>query len=591
GICLTFEPGEGFEPGGRRKKTLLRLADGRDMIIPALGAAGLCTAMLAFVTVMKTGLDRAFMDRVLTGTNPQWLRAILLLALLAAALQAALAAVRKTHIKRLQSRLAVSGSLRFLWKVLHMPVEFFTQRMAGDIQSRLKANAKVARQLTGVIAPLAMDCLMMLFYLIVMLRYSAVLTLVGVTAIAVNTGLSFVMSRRRENFVRVQMRSRAQLSAMTVSGIGMMDTIKAAGAENGFFEKWALLQAQAQGHATAFERENRGLVVLARAVSLLANTAVLMLGARFAMQGSFTPGMIMAFQGLLSAFSDPASRLIPAGQTLLEMRTSMEKIEDVMQYPEDPCFACAQAEGEQADYAKLRGHIELKNVTFGYSRLGKPVIRDFSMNVEPGACVAIVGASGCGKSTVSRLISGLHRPWSGEILFDGKPMEEIDRAVLVGSLAVVDQDIVLFEDSIAGNIKLWDESIEDFEMILAARDAGMHEDIMKRSGGYRARVEEGGRNFSGGQRQRLEIARVLAQDPTMIILDEATSALDAQTEHEVIQAIRMRGVTCIVIAHRLSAIRDCDEIIVLDRGEVAERGTHEALAAMGGRYAALVTHE
>ena len=268
----------------------------------------------------------------------------------------------------------------------------------------------------------------------------------------------------------------------------------------------------------------------------------------------------------------------------------MERVEDVMQYPTDPSFSDAPL-AEDADYSKLSGDVELKAVSFGYSRLGTPLIRDFSMHVRPGSRVAFVGPSGCGKSTLSKLISGLYQPWSGEILFDGKPISGIDRSVFTGSVAVVDQDIVLFEGSIADNIKMWDESIEDFEMILAARDAQIYDDIMAREGGFNGKLTEGGKDLSGGQRQRLEIARVLAQDPSVIIMDEATSALDAKTEYELVKAVKDRGITCIVIAHRLSTIRDCDEIIVLDHGQVVERGTHDELMALGGAYTELIASD
>ena len=268
----------------------------------------------------------------------------------------------------------------------------------------------------------------------------------------------------------------------------------------------------------------------------------------------------------------------------------MERVEDVMQYPTDPNFSDAPL-SEDEDYSKLSGEVEIKNISFGYSRLGQPLIRDFSMHIRPGSRVAFVGPSGCGKSTLSKLISGLYQPWSGEILFDGRPIGSIDRSVFTGSVAVVDQDIVLFEDTIAGNIKMWDESIEDFEMILAARDAQIYDDIMARDGGFYGTLTEGGKDLSGGQRQRLEIARVLAQDPSIIIMDEATSALDAKTEFELVKAVKDRGITCIVIAHRLSTIRDCDEIIVLDHGEVVERGTHEELMARGGAYTELIASD
>ena len=327
--------------------------------------------------------------------------------------------------------------------------------------------------------------------------------------------------------------------------------------------------------------------------SALSNAAVLIVGVYLTMQGEFTVGMVMAFQGFLTSFNSPAAELISAGQTIQEMRTDMERVEDVMEYPVDVNYEndADTAQEEDCSYAKLSGAVELKNVTFGYSRLNAPLIENFSMTLQPGSRVALVGASGCGKSTLSKLISGLYQPWSGEILFDGKPVKEIDRSVFTGSLAVVDQDVILFEDTIANNIKMWDDSIEDFEMIMAARDAQLHEDIMQREGGYSYRLTEGGKDFSGGQRQRLEIARVLAQDPTIIILDEATSALDARTEYEVVKSIRDRGITYIVVAHRLSTIRDCDEIIVLNHGKVVERGTHEELYARGGYYTKLVSSE
>ena len=590
GICLILEPNENFVPEGKPQSML---AYAKKRLVGA-GAAIVFVILTAVITsllgIITPAFSRIFLDRLLTGENPNWLMPFTLALAGISVVQLVVAWIQAVYSLRINGKLAMVGNTTFMWKVLRMPMEFFSQRMAGDIQSRQSSNAMIAGQLVNTFAPLALNAVMMSFYLIVMLRYSVILTLIGLASVLVNLILSSIISKKRINITRVQMRDAGKLAGTTVAGIEMIETIKASGAENGFFEKWAGYQASVNTNMVRFQRMNQFLGLLPTLVSSLCDTAVLMTGVFLAMKGEFTVGMIMAFQGFLSSFISPATTLISAGQTLQEMRTDMERIEDVMKYPTDVTFENSD-DSENIEYDKLSGNIEIKNVTFGYSRLAEPLIKNFSMSLKSGSRVAFVGPSGCGKSTVSKLISGLYKPWSGEILFDGKPMSKIDRSVFTGSLAVVDQDIILFEDTIANNIKMWDNSIEDFEMIMAARDAQLHEDIMQREGGYQYKLTEGGKDFSGGQRQRMEIARVLAQDPTIIILDEATSALDAKTEYDVVKSIKDRGITCIVVAHRLSTIRDCDEIIVMDQGNVVERGTHEELMKNGGAYTQLVSNE
>lgn len=591
GVCIVLSPGEEFVPTGKPKSMLTFAARRLEGTGSALTFVAITTVISSLAAILSAGYARFFLDELLGGNNPGLVGYFMFSLIILVTIQIIAAWITAFYSFRISGKFAAVGNTTYFWHVLQLPMKFFSQRMAGDIEQRRQANASIADLLVNTFAPLLINTVMLIFYLTVMATYSIPMTLVGLSSVAINILFSYFISLKRINITRVMMRDEAKLYSSTVSGIEMIETIKSSGAENGFFAKWSGYQASVNSQRVRFDRINATLGRIPLIVMELVNDIILIMGVYLIIKGKFTAGMVLAFQGYLTHFLLPAQSLVSAGQSLQEMRTEMERIDDVMEYPKDPILDRSSVDDKDKEVGKLSGLVELKNVTFGYSKLSAPLIEDFSLTIKPGMSIAFVGGSGCGKSTLSKLISGLYRPWSGEILFDGKKIEEIDRDRFTGSVAVVNQNIILFEDTIANNIKMWDKSIEDFEMILAARDAQIHEDIMKRQGGYSYKIREGGLDFSGGQRQRIEIARVLAQDPTFIIMDEATSALDAQTEFDVVSSIKERGITSVVVAHRLSTIRDCDEIIVLDEGKVVERGTHDQLMELGGVYKELVTSE
>ena len=592
GFCIFFSPSESFKPEGHRKTLTEFIKERLNHMSAALFFVLLTTFLISMLTIFRQGMSRLFVDRLMTGEYKSWEKPFLYLLSALTIIDLIVQAIKAYYMNRINGKISVVSSTSYMWHVLKMPLSFFSSRLTGDINFRKKLNVEVAGKLVTIFGPLVLQIVMMILYLGIMVSYSVILAIIGVASVLVNAIIGRVIAIKITRITREQMTSNGIMGGTLSAGIQMIETIKASGAENGYFELWSGYQANVVAQQNKANKVNQHLGMVPQIVSGLTGNLVLIVGALLIMNGHFTPGSLMAFQGILTLFTAPANALIGFRKDLQEMHANMERIDDVMETEEDITWK-KRAEKKSADetYSKLSGQLTMKDVSFGYSRLDDPLIENFNLDLKPGKSVAFVGPSGCGKSTLAKLISGLYQPWNGTISFDGKQLLDIDNSVFRGSLAVVDQDIILFEDSIENNIKMWDNTIENFEMILAARDAQIHYDIMKREDGYRHRLAPEGKDFSGGERQRLEIARVLAQEPTIIILDEATSALDAKTEFDVVKGIKDRGITCIVIAHRLSTIRSCDEIIVLDHGHVMERGTHNELLKKDGLYAELVKSE
>ncbi|EGG48048.1 ABC transporter [Streptomyces griseoaurantiacus M045] len=585
GVVLVMEPGENFRKGGRRPGVFGALPARLRGTAGTLPAAVLASLLLVVVGAAVPALSRTYIDTFLIGGQTSPLGVLFTSMAACVLLTVVLTWLQQANLLRGRLISSTLSSARFLRHLLRLPVTFFAQRSPGDLVQRLGSNDAVAETLARDLAAAGVDAVVVVLYALLLYTYDPQLTAVGIGVALLNVVAMRVVVRLRATRTAKLRADTARLTNTAYTGLQLIETMKATGGEDGYFRTWA------GQHATTLEEQQRlgvpsaWLGVVAPTLATLNSALILWIGGLRAVEGHLSVGLLVAFQALVARFTAPLTRLNGVAGRVQDFAADVARLKDVESFRAEPLHTRG-ADG--ASTRRLQGHVELENVSFGYSPLDAPLLTGFDLSVGPGRQVALVGGSGSGKSTVSRLIAGLYAPWEGVIRIDGRRLEDIPRGALAASVSFVDQDVFLFEGSVRDNVALWDPSVPDEAVVAALRDAALYDVVARRPGGVHSRVEQDGRNFSGGQRQRLEIARALVRDPSILVLDEVTSALDAETEQIVMDNLRRRGCACVVIAHRLSTVRDSDEIVVLERGTVVERGRHTDLLAAGGTYAALV---
>ena len=592
GMCLAFEPGPEFSRSGGPPSVLRGLGARFGRVWGPLAFSTLATLALVVPGVTVPAMIKVFIDDILIRQDGSWMVPLLIGLALAAGARGTLTWLQRAMLARMETKLSIVTTTRFFWHVATLPMLFFSQRFAGDIASRVQSNDAVARLLSGELAVSAINVLTMVFYAAVMLSYDVPLTLIAMVMVAINLIALRLAARARENANRRLLKEGGRLAGASINGIRIIETLKASGTENDFFARWSGM------HANALTAQQRLALVSTIAnivpplLAFLSVIAILGVGGLRILDGALTIGGLIAFQFLMRSFSQPVQGLVQFGANLQMIKGDIARLDDVLKYAPDERTLRGVRECEPAVATPApRGVIDLDAVSFGYNTLEPPLIKDFTLSIQPGRRVALVGGSGSGKSTIAKLACGLLTPWSGSVRIDGRELGDIPASRFAEIVAYVDQSVVLFEASVRENVALWDPTIEERDIVQALRDAAIHDQVASRAQKYDTPVEEGGRNFSGGQRQRLEIARALARNPAVLVLDEATAALDPLTELAIDDALRRRGCTCLIIAHRLSTVRDADEIVVLDRGRIVQRGTHDRLIAEEGLYRTLVTSD
>ena len=590
GVSLQIAPGANFQKAGHRYNVFKDVA--KKLLQDRWALTFIIILEFCAIIPGLAGpvMSQIFLDDILTRKHLDWMTNFCLAMTVSFILSGIMTWLRAVVLTQWQRKLTLADSSSYFWHLLKLPMQFFHQRYAAEVAGRVSFNESIAVTLSGPAATAVLDLFVAVFYLLLLLQYNVALTIIGVAFSSVEIVLFFAMRRHLTDLnMRIQ-QDAGKAYGVAMNGLRMIETIKASGDESDFFTKWS-------GYQTKVLMASQETALWAMSVKLLPtllagiNGALIMTVGGFSiMEGAMTAGMFMAFQHLMGSFQAPVNALVGLGSTLQTTEMQMQRLNDVRAYEVDRLnFPAPEEEGQKkVPFDSLAGDLRLKDVSFGYSPLERPLLEHFDLHASPGRWIAVVGASGSGKSTLAKIVTGLYEEWSGEVLLDGMPRRDVPRKVITSSLAAVDQDIFLISGTVAENIALFDRTVRRSDIVEAAKDACIHEDIVKLNGGYEAAIQEGGLNFSGGQRQRLEIARALAVNPSILVLDEATSALDPITEKKVLDNIRHRGCTCLIVAHRLSTIRDCDEIIVLSRGKIVERGNHREMIQHDGPYRRLI---
>lgn len=590
GVVLTFEPGPDFKRGGHRASitsfAMERLRGAREALLFTF----ITGMVIAFAGVAAKIFTQVFADDILTRRNPDWFPLFMVLFGCLFIVQTVTQLVSDIYSRAFRMKLSIIGNSSFLKHLLRLPMRFFDQHIPGDLLMRQGSAATIASNLVGKLAPVVTDVALLVVYLFFMMRYNLVLAGIAALSTVLNLLMTRFVAEKQVDLIRVSERRKGNMMSNTMASLRNIESVKAAGAEKEFFRRWSNTYAASYNADVNINRTVAYLGTLPTLLVSISNTIVLGLGAYYIIAGEMTVGMLMAFQGIMASFTGSSGSIVGTFNSLLTLRADMERMEDVYRADTDVALDTDNPEsGAVNNSGKLAGGLEIVNVSFGYNRLDPPLVDNFSLTVKPGRSVALVGPTGCGKSTLANIIAGINQPWSGEVLYDGLPLNRIDRSTFVNSVAVVSQGYFIFSGTVADNIKMWDGTIEDFAMILACYQAQIHKDIASRPKAYESGINEGGSNFSSGQLQRMEIAAALVREPMILILDEATSALDARTESMVMDAVKEMGITLVIVAHRLSTVRDCDEIIVMEKGKAVERGNHDELMTLRGKYYELMS--